>query len=534
MKIHLQWFGRQRYFCSLGPIFRYLGERKKGADSKILAACGTLILAIGLAASSVAPNTELRMLTFGFIGGIGCSLVVTQCETQSHLHFRPSVSLCFSSVSQSLGHFAAPLIMMALVSKYGKVGAPLNQAAVALHGLIGALLLRKRSVKSQWKPPPMTENGEEEEVIYSRVPTSPKLVMRSWKNPASDPLDNTESGDVFLETEDFEEEDINFDVLNDGRPRNHMGVEILPQILEEDEEEDVILDVTQKRFSKFRMSLNRDSWLPMPPLEHYSSEQQDSTVGGNSPMLLLTPSSIPEARVKTFTFERPSCCSKFAEEFWIAWKKILHFCKSISYIALVPTVLINLAQKLAQLGVLAVLPAVANDVVRYRRHEGAFSMAIVGFGWLCTTICTPCFLLPSAKRQSGIIFSILYFISSLGFALLSDPRSHDRLTLGCVIIGMSHGALLSTIPSIHHTLWGSASVKSSVQNFVDILTAALITPCVAATFLCVDSIQDFKNVFLCLCFLQASMGAGTLLWTLMRRIFHKYQSWELQRQSFIL
>jgi hypothetical protein len=72
-------------------------------------------------------------------------MVTSQSETQLFLHFRPSLGLCMNGLAQALGHFAAPLIMMALVSNYGSVGAPLVQAAIALHGLVGALLFRKKS-----------------------------------------------------------------------------------------------------------------------------------------------------------------------------------------------------------------------------------------------------------------------------------------------------------------------------------------------------------------------------------------------------
>jgi hypothetical protein len=78
-------------------------------------------------------------------------LVTSQCDTQLSLHFRPSVGLCFKGIALSVGHFAAPLIMMALVSSYGSVGAPLVQASIALHGLVGALLFRKKNTKFKIK-----------------------------------------------------------------------------------------------------------------------------------------------------------------------------------------------------------------------------------------------------------------------------------------------------------------------------------------------------------------------------------------------
>jgi len=51
------------------PLFRFLGLRNQGADSKVLAACGTLILAVGLATSSLTHSTFIRSVTFGLLGG---------------------------------------------------------------------------------------------------------------------------------------------------------------------------------------------------------------------------------------------------------------------------------------------------------------------------------------------------------------------------------------------------------------------------------------------------------------------------------
>ncbi|XP_065346270.1 uncharacterized protein LOC135943573 [Cloeon dipterum] len=534
-------------WCMTRPIFRFLGMRRQGSYCKILAACGTLVLAIGLAASCLVRSTELRIVTFGLIGGLGCSMAMTQSEAQATLHFRPSVSLCLAGVSQSLSHFAAPLIMMVLVSKYGSFGALLVQASITLNGVVGALLLcKKKNGTIQISTPAPEVADDEELVVYSRVPSSPRPnrnndSFRSWKNPASDPLDNAEAGELVTDDFSFDGfggEESGADVSDDGRPRNHMGVEILPQILEEDEDEEergenVIFDLSKRRMSSIRT--NRDSWLPMPPLEHYSSNQQDSTVEGDSPLPLLTPSSLTGERAAAFTFnqQRTKCCNcgdalrKFST-------KMLHCLKDICKSRLLPTVLINLAQKLTHLGFLAALPTVANQMVTYRRQEGAFSMALAGFGWACMVVCTPCFLMSYAKRQKGVIFSAIYLLSSVGFALLSDSRSHDRLTLGSVLVGMTHGALINMTPSILCSLWGSASIKNSVQNAVDVLTALLIIPFVALTNLYVDGVEDFKNVFLGLSYLQITMGAGALLWTILRKVFHQYQSWEVQRQSLIM
>jgi hypothetical protein len=92
------------------------------------------------------------------------------------------------------------------------------------------------------------------------------------------------------------------------------------------------------------------------------------------------------------------------------------FTKNVWHKSLLPSLLISASQSLVQLSTAAIVPVVANQVITYRRHEGAFSMSVMGFGWLCVCICTPCFLLPVVKRQRGVIFSAAFLLSSIGFS----------------------------------------------------------------------------------------------------------------------
>lgn len=88
------------------------------------------------------------------------------------------------------------------------------------------------------------------EVLYSQVSTEVEngergSNLRSWKNPSSDTVDGLQARQNYLE----DDEDSEKSMLE--RPRNHMGVEIMPLILEEeDEEDDAILEFAQKRLSR--------------------------------------------------------------------------------------------------------------------------------------------------------------------------------------------------------------------------------------------------------------------------------------------
>jgi len=66
----------------------------------------------------------------------------------------------------------------------------------------------------------------------------------------------------------------------------------------------------------------RDSWAPAAPLEFYLSDQQDSTVDGNSPMPLLTPSSLSGESRTVFTFNANPRTSSIQKFFTQAWEAI--------------------------------------------------------------------------------------------------------------------------------------------------------------------------------------------------------------------
>jgi hypothetical protein len=91
-------------------------------------------------------------------------------------------------------------------------------------------------------------------VLYSQVSTEVEngersSNLRSWKNPSSDTVDGLQARHNFLDDDD----DYDSDESVFERPRNHMGVEIMPLILEEEEdseEGDAMLEFAQKRLSR--------------------------------------------------------------------------------------------------------------------------------------------------------------------------------------------------------------------------------------------------------------------------------------------
>jgi len=138
------------------------------------------------------------------------------------------------------------------------------------------------------------------------------------------------------------------------------------------------------------------------------------------------------------------------------------FAKKVCHKSMIPSVMLNVSQTLTQLGTAAIVPILGNEVVTFRRHEGAFSLAVMGFGWLCTSICAPCFLLPVTKRQKGLIASVLFFISSIGFS-----RKYIKYKFGQFYLFISNTSQKYR-KNLHFLLNNWCQIKN-ISYFIDLL-----------------------------------------------------------------
>lgn len=82
--------------------------------------------------------------------------------------------------------------------------------------------------------------------------------------------------------------------------------------------------------------------------------------------------------------------------------------------ALVPGLMVNSSVRLVALGVVTIAPVLAQHMLYLPRHETAFAVAVIGFGWLCLGVCTPCLLGPSARRHAGLIYALASCLSAAG------------------------------------------------------------------------------------------------------------------------
>nr|CAD7439319.1 unnamed protein product [Timema bartmani] len=234
----------------------------RSRNGKYIALTGVLVSAGGWATGAYFQKAPLRVLGWGIMGGLGTSLVTAQTEATLECHFpsRNGLVQGVQNVGAALGQFAMPLVMYGFLTLYGPKGAPLMQAGVVLHAALGAVLLvppRVVKVESRWVGRPRsfsvireTEEFEIDEVINVGS-DSPLLSLtgKSWKNPSMDDQD----------CDHFEENFFKPTGSPTGvcRRKNVFGVDILPEIPEEGEEDENSLGANETRTPLATNSLER-------------------------------------------------------------------------------------------------------------------------------------------------------------------------------------------------------------------------------------------------------------------------------------
>ncbi|XP_066994358.2 uncharacterized protein [Anabrus simplex] len=192
---------------------------------------GVLMVTGSIAINALLQSIILQIFTYGILGGVGTSLVLSQAEAVLNCHFpsQPGLVQGVCNSSMSLGYFGMPLLLNGLISIYGSQGSLLLQAGVVLQAAIGAALLLPPGDDTPQLPyygrprsySLMDDIIELVEMQYSDSHSgrSPLLSQRSWKNPGT----CTDAGGLSSP-------------IMQVRHKNINGVDILPEIPEEDED----------------------------------------------------------------------------------------------------------------------------------------------------------------------------------------------------------------------------------------------------------------------------------------------------------
>lgn len=229
-------------WCFSDALFKRASNRLEREASRLLACCGILMVAGGVIVSSLLQRSHLQFMGCGILGGVGTSLVLTQTENflyshyPRHRHSAP-ISHLVPYLGSSVAQFAMPLLLLGFLSLYGTHEAPLLQAGLVLHGLVGAVILHPPTQKTppisryHSRPRAFTFVNDDSNSYFRDSYTGRNSLVSSsyghnWRNPTScnshPKLNNCNDKYPMV-----------FEI---GQRCNKNGVEILPEILEEAEE----------------------------------------------------------------------------------------------------------------------------------------------------------------------------------------------------------------------------------------------------------------------------------------------------------
>ncbi|XP_071452906.1 uncharacterized protein [Hetaerina americana] len=573
-------------YCLADPWLRWPAMRGGSAGRRArvwapwllrpLAVAGILLTAASLALTPFFPSRDYCLLTYGVLAGLGSCMAVTQSELALDQRFPPRkrrhskrvFSLATIRIACSISQITSPLVLMAFVNTFGRRYAPMLQSGIVLQALVAASLLRYKRTDGVGRAVRLTSMSysimEEEDGAFTEsgwnfgglataTPEGEKLLPfeenfggRSWKNPARDDatcLDAKDDGDDISSDEPIEPQNPDgiTSLLQLPRKKNSYGVEILPQIPEETEEEESGEDCHCKRSSR-RLTLtipsannnNNNSngkGLQVPPsgsptpqnnalcfANGNNSYQPDTPTSTSSTTLLISPSGgvgkwkrwrwkrrkwrrRRRSRDRTASCGSSSCRDEDEEEEEVGglsgdgegckWRQGLGGVVSLRGLAkasFYPGLALSVSTRLAGVVFFTLVPLLARRMGR-SNNDATLLVSIAGFSSLLVSAASPWISYPTPRKKDGnlfeprcckkFVYSVGSLVSAVAFFLLSRAEWYDKLTMAAILFGVGSGATADTSASLLRVASvGSTNVDGS-RGLMCTLTAFLILGCTA-------------------------------------------------------
>ncbi|GLH15869.1 Protein of unknown function [Gryllus bimaculatus] len=146
-------------------------------------------------------------------------------------------------------------------------------------------------------------------------------------------------------------------------------------------------------------------------------------------------------------------------------------------------------------------------VVTSSSQEGAFTISVAAFCWLCFLLFSPCFLKAKLATKKFIYFIGSMFLSS-GLYIMSSTWSHGYIVLGSAFFGLGYGATSATVACI---LEGDMGTKNfvKIQGPLDVVSGCTI---LLTSVLLGVLIQNENGLFDCFFTLSVLQMATIIVW----------------------
>lgn len=479
---------------------------------RVMAAIGLWTIVIGLLVCAFV-SYQIQPIIYGILGGLGSSLISAQVDAVVFETYDSRLGLirgtCFAG--QAVGQALFPHLLTELIETYGYSFSFIVYSGILLQALPAILLLRVNdSVKKPLsfsrysdlaKTYAIFSNEGLDNNYYTAEVQLHDLSKKCWKSPSDDNLHR----EVDLNNDEVGFENDNSTITPPPSPeekrRNIFGVEILPEIPEESEDEDEEFYASDKdvNMNKKRLSnaIKRLSTLG-DSLDDYITKQirRDSRQSENSDIneyseVEVTYDNISpvtdiqrEKIFNSFSFRCHSAYASMRRRMWmpsyrvyIIKRRLLYFMynlndtfikpltRSLSCWKFYPSLLLAFT-KLSLTGIsFVLLPILGTQILPpISTTEINFFMSLHGFTWVCFLLSTP-WLAQTPKRNYKYVAVLGLVTSTVACFLLAEAHNHDTFSIGCVVAGFGYGAITSCCetaiqdfvgarkwPKIHSTL----------------------------------------------------------------------------------
>ncbi|CAH0397570.1 unnamed protein product [Chilo suppressalis] len=468
---------------------------KDAADSwggpmgyRVMAALGLMSVVSGLLICVFVPRF-IHPIVYGSLCGLGSSLISAQVDAVIFETYDIQLGivrgLCFAG--QALGQSLFPHILTAIIGHFGYLHSHMILAGIMLQTLPAIMFLKvdetmKRSVSfSRYSDKTYALFNNRGPNFYSNEMQLHDLSKKCWNSPSDDSL-HRQDGD----NECFEDYDENTTTITpppspEEKRRNIFGVEILPEIPEESEETDESDEDSgeetknDKHRRRFSIAIKRLSTIGDNFEEYINKQvrrdslQTEGCDGKEYSEIEVTYETISPVtaveREKVFNSFGFRCQSAYASmrrkirmpsyRVYRLKRRLLYIMynindtfikpvtRSLSCWRFYPALMICFSKLVLSAVFLVLLPMIATQIKPViSMTETNFLISLHGFTWICFLLCTP-WLAQTPKRNFKYVSAVGLVIGTAACFVMAVASNHDSFSIGCVVAGLSYGAITS-------------------------------------------------------------------------------------------
>ncbi|XP_071056173.1 uncharacterized protein [Onthophagus taurus] len=400
------------------------------------------------------PTLTMQVLLYGVLGGAstGFTISIINTYTSDNFEGKPRIFEATLQVARAFTLFVMPHIVLFLVNYYNIFRAQALFSGFMLHAIpIGLVACRKKEKVierhlTRYKTVPgylFNEDSIELPTInrFSNGITNPAIERRNSQEDDGDSSTSSDDSYTFTEIKDHDS------ILNQQfRMKTEMGVEILPEIPEEDESE-------LKEYEKLNSNLKRLSRISSKFEEVIDKDDRNSG-------LFLEPSNLDNSVRKRHSYfgefkrkGQTECCSPYQKYLFrrrmrmignLIWDELLKplntsFKTYYFYPSLFGKTCMSLSYAI-YISTITHIALVNGASYKIDVNEAVFLLTFISVAWCFFLISLPWGMnLAKTKLKLLHVFGLL--VTSGSFSMIYISQSHDMITLSCLVFGLGYGTI---------------------------------------------------------------------------------------------